>query len=58
MRARPPLMQRRCAPLRRRGEHSDGIVSFVLTDDAPLPWDAFARGMERLIACVEAISCA
>ena len=31
-------------------EHSDGIVSFVLTDDAPLPWDAFARGMETLIA--------
>src|SRR2546427_2141077 len=23
-------------------EHSDGIASFVLTDDAPLPWDAFA----------------
>jgi G3E family GTPase len=31
-------------------EHSDGILSFVLTDDAPLPWDAFARGMETLIA--------
>jgi G3E family GTPase len=31
-------------------EHSDGIASFVLTDDAPLPWDAFARGMETLIA--------
>jgi G3E family GTPase len=30
--------------------HSDGIASFVLTDDAPLPWDAFARGMETLIA--------
>src|SRR5215831_4363507 len=30
-------------------EHSDGIASFVLTD-APLSWDAFARGMETLIA--------
>jgi G3E family GTPase len=30
--------------------HSDGIVSFVLTDDAPLPWDAFARSMDTLIA--------
>jgi G3E family GTPase len=32
------------------GEHSDGIASFVLTDDAPLPWDAFSRAMETLIA--------
>jgi G3E family GTPase len=31
-------------------EHSDGIASFVLTDEAPLPWDAFARSMETLIA--------
>jgi G3E family GTPase len=31
-------------------EHSDGIVSFVLTEDAPVPWDAFARAMETLIA--------
>ena len=31
-------------------EHSDGIASFVLTDDAPLSWDAFARSMETLIA--------
>jgi G3E family GTPase len=31
-------------------EHSDGIASFVLTDDAPLSWEAFARGMETLIA--------
>jgi len=31
-------------------EHSDGIASFVLTDHAPLPWDAFARSMETLIA--------
>jgi G3E family GTPase len=30
--------------------HSDGIASFVLTDDAPLPWDAFSRAMETLIA--------
>ena len=30
--------------------HSDGISSFVLTDDAPLPWDAFARAMDTLIA--------
>jgi G3E family GTPase len=31
-------------------EHSDGILSFVLTENAPLPWDAFAHGMETLIA--------
>jgi len=31
-------------------EHSDGIVSFVLTDEAPLAWDAFARAMETLLA--------
>lgn len=31
-------------------EHSDGIVSFVVTDAAPLPWEAFARCMETLIA--------
>jgi G3E family GTPase len=31
-------------------EHSDGITSFVITDDAPLPWDAFARSMDTLIA--------
>jgi G3E family GTPase len=30
--------------------HSDGILSFVLGDDAPLPWDVFARSMETLIA--------
>jgi G3E family GTPase len=30
--------------------HSDGILSFVLSDDAPLAWDAFARAMETLIA--------
>jgi G3E family GTPase len=31
-------------------EHSDGIASFVLTEDAPLSWDAFARSMDTLIA--------
>jgi G3E family GTPase len=31
-------------------EHSDGIVSFVVTDDAPLSWEVFARSMETLIA--------
>jgi G3E family GTPase len=31
-------------------EHSDGVNSFVLTEDAPVPWDAFARAMETLIA--------
>jgi G3E family GTPase len=31
-------------------EHSDGITSFVFTDTTPLPWDAFARAMETLIA--------
>jgi G3E family GTPase len=31
-------------------EHSDGIVSFVLTENTPLAWDPFARAMETLIA--------
>jgi G3E family GTPase len=30
--------------------HSDGIASFVFTEDAPLPWDTFARSMDTLIA--------
>jgi len=30
--------------------HSDGIVSFVLTDDAPVPWPVFARAMDTLMA--------
>jgi G3E family GTPase len=30
--------------------HSDGIMSFVLGDDAPMPWPVFARSMETLIA--------
>ena len=30
--------------------HSDGISSFVLTDDAPVAWAAFSRSMETLIA--------
>jgi G3E family GTPase len=30
--------------------HSDGIVSFVLHDDKPMPWPVFARAMETLMA--------
>jgi G3E family GTPase len=30
--------------------HSDGIVSFVLRDDAPLDWPVFQRTIETLIA--------
>jgi G3E family GTPase len=30
--------------------HSDGILSFVLTDDKPMPWPVFARTMETLMA--------
>jgi G3E family GTPase len=29
--------------------HSDGIGSFVLTDDKPLPWPAFAKAMDILM---------
>jgi len=29
--------------------HSDGISSFVLTDDRPMPWPVFARGMDVLV---------
>ena len=31
-------------------EHSDGIASFVVTEDLPLKWTTFARAMETLIA--------
>ena len=31
-------------------EHSDGIVSFVWTDDTPVEWTVFARALETLIA--------
>jgi len=30
--------------------HSDGIVSFVLSDAAPMPWPVFARAMDTLMA--------
>ena len=29
--------------------HSDGIGSFVLTDDRPMPWPAFAKAMDTLM---------
>jgi len=28
--------------------HSDGIASFVLTEDGPMPWPVFARAMDTL----------
>jgi G3E family GTPase len=31
-------------------EHSDGIASFVLTENLPLKWTTFARAMETLVA--------
>jgi G3E family GTPase len=31
-------------------EHSDGITSFVITEDQPIRWEAFSRTMETLIA--------
>ncbi|MGE0564848.1 MAG: GTP-binding protein [Pseudolabrys sp.] len=31
-------------------EHSDGITSFVLSDEAPMPWPVFSRAMETLTA--------
>ncbi len=31
-------------------EHSDGIISFVLTQDAPMPWPVFFRAMDTLMA--------
>jgi G3E family GTPase len=31
-------------------QHSDGIVSFVVTENAPLSWAPFARAMETLVA--------
>ena len=29
--------------------HSDGIASFVLTEDRPMPWPVFARAMDTLM---------
>lgn len=31
-------------------EHSDGIASFVLTQNAPMPWPVFTRAMDTLMA--------
>jgi G3E family GTPase len=31
-------------------EHSDGISSFVLTQEKPMPWPVFARAMDTLMA--------
>jgi G3E family GTPase len=31
-------------------EHSDGILSFVLSEPTPLPWKVFSRALETLIA--------
>jgi G3E family GTPase len=31
-------------------EHSDGIASFVLTENLPVTWATFARAMETLVA--------
>jgi G3E family GTPase len=31
-------------------QHSDGIVSFVVTENAPLSWGPFAQAMEALVA--------
>jgi G3E family GTPase len=30
-------------------EHSDGITSFVVTEDRPIKWSAFSRAMETLV---------
>ena len=30
--------------------HSDGIASFVMADETPMPWPVFARAMETLMA--------
>jgi G3E family GTPase len=31
-------------------EHSDGITSFVVTEDRPIKWNVFSRAMETLVA--------
>ncbi|HUC47789.1 MAG TPA: GTP-binding protein [Xanthobacteraceae bacterium] len=31
-------------------EHTDGVASFVITQDQPIAWPAFSRAMETLIA--------
>lgn len=38
------------APFFAEAEHSDGVGSFMLTDDQPTDWDIFARAMETLVA--------
>ncbi|MCF8477097.1 MAG: GTP-binding protein [Pseudolabrys sp.] len=36
-------------PFVAEASHSDGISSFVLTDEAPMPWPVFSRAMETLV---------
>ncbi len=38
------------AEAEQEAEHGDGISSFVMADDKPVDWPAFARAMETLIA--------
>ncbi len=46
----PTAAERSHTGLIAEAEHSDGITSFVLTEEAPLSWNAFARSMETLLA--------
>jgi len=36
-------------PFLAEAAHSDGIVSFVLTESEPMPWTVFSRAMETLL---------
>jgi G3E family GTPase len=44
----PPAL--RSAGFAAEAAHDDGIASFVLVEDRPIAWDAFARTMETLTA--------
>jgi G3E family GTPase len=46
----PERLEPRYAGFVAEAAHGDGIASFVLTDDRPIVWDAFARAMETLTA--------
>lgn len=45
----PPALARN-AFVAEEAAHADGIGSFVIADDRPMPWAAFAKAMETLIA--------
>jgi G3E family GTPase len=46
----PAIIARNASEFSAEAVHSDGIASFVLSDDEPVRWEAFARLIETLTA--------